>query len=182
MNWKWYIGAVLHRPGMPLVDQCFNYTWPSTSKRKALKFLQSEKPTMPSLACQFIIIMLSETLLLSQVSQKAQMNLNFSTSSCMSFFSALWIRSTLWSTLGQIVFFSFQSWCQNQCLLLLMGRVANRVCQQPKQYGEDIKTLQEDSELVIIVLDRNLQNLDCIYNSTSEFLCEHEQDMPVVFR
>lgn len=76
----------LHRQGMPIVGQGFAYSARSTSAGKNMEILSwviSEKPSMPNLACQYFII-----LLWHQVSQKAQMTPNFSTSSltCFSFF------------------------------------------------------------------------------------------------
>lgn len=79
----------LYRQGMSLVDQGFAYTARSTSAEKSMEILTwlvSEKPSIPGLACQYIIILLNKTVLWHQVSQKVQMTPNFSTSSPTYFF------------------------------------------------------------------------------------------------
>lgn len=99
----------LHRQGMPLVDQGFAYTARSTSagkKMEILTWLASEKPSMPGLACQDIITLLNETQCCDiKYLKRYKWLLIFQHPHPLTFlFSVQWIRSTLLSAMGQMVF------------------------------------------------------------------------------
>jgi len=107
--------SCLHRQGMPLVDQSFAYTAWSTNAEKSMEiltWLTSEKPSMPGLACQYIIILLSETQRCGIEYLRRYKWLLIFQHPLTFLLPAWWIGSILLSTMGQKVC------CPPSCCLL----------------------------------------------------------------